>query len=124
MPTEPNWKKKALQKLETAITDIANLEVVTLSGKLTVKDLNLQNPGSGIKFDQILDHITGSPSQSSKVSVVAATKIQLDKDIQQFVKEDMSSEEKELFNLHTSSIAQSHVARKATFEMLLSIVNR
>lgn len=120
---EPNWKKTALKKLETAVNDLANLEVVTLSGKLTVKDLNIQG-SSGIKFDKILDHITGSAAQASKINVVAATKIQLDKDIQQFVKEDMTSEEKELFNLHSTSIAQSHVARKATLDMLLSIIGR
>ena len=115
------WKAKAAAKLESFVDDIATLEVVTLSGELTVKDLKLGN-ASGIKFQNVFDKIKGTATQSSNVSVVAATRIELDKDVQQFVKGSMTAEEQGLFNMHMNSIQYALTARKAAFEMLLSIV--
>jgi len=94
---------------------------VTLSGELTVKDLALGNSKS-INFQNVFDKLKGTATQASNVSVVAATKIQLDKDVQQFVKGNMTAEEQGLFNMHMNSIQYALTARKAAFEMLMGIV--
>jgi hypothetical protein len=118
-----DWKNKAVGKLESFIEDIATLEVVTLSGELTVKDLKIGANDKGIKFQKVLDQLKGTATQASKISVVAATKIELDKDVQQFVKGNMTAEEAGLFNMHMNSIQYALTARKAAFDMLLSVID-
>ncbi|HFA47797.1 MAG TPA: hypothetical protein ENJ95_02120 [Bacteroidetes bacterium] len=118
---DPKWKANAHSKLENFVNDITTLEVVTLSGNITVKDLKLTGAG-GINFQKVLESIKGKATDSSAISVVAATKIDLDKDIQQFVKSGMTPEDKELFHMHLQAMQQAQVARKATFEMLINIV--
>ena len=116
-----NWKEKAETKLEKFIDDITTLEVVTMSGDLTIKDLKLGN-SKNIPFQKIFDTIKGKASTDSSIDIVAATKIDLDKDVQQFIKGNMSEEEKQLYQLHARTIDQAQQARKATFDVLLNLV--
>jgi len=118
---ELKWRDEAHKKLFNFIKDITTLEVVTLSGNLTVADIKLTGDDK-IDFNKVMDSIKGTATDDSAISIVAATNIDIDKDIQQFVKEGMSTEDKELFNMHVQAIQYAQEARKATFEMLLSLV--
>lgn len=118
---DQKWKDEANGKLTNFIKDITTLEVVTLSGNLTVGDIKLTGDEK-IDFKKVMDSIKGKVKGESAINIVAATNIDIDKDIQQFVKEGMSTEEKELFQMHVQAIQYAQEARKATFEMLLSLV--
>jgi len=118
---EQKWKDEANTKLTNFIKDITTLEVVTLSGNLTVGDIKITGDEK-IDFNKIMQTIKGKATGDSEINIVAATNIDIDKDIQQFVKEGMSTEEKELFQMHVQAVKYAQEARRATFEMLLSLV--
>ena len=110
----------AENKLKEMIQDVTTLEVVTLSGNITIADLQV-DPDKTVNFQRIMDEINGNPTTASNVKLVAATKFDFDKDVQQFVKENMTREEKELFGIHLETIKNAQEARAAIMESLLNI---
>lgn len=113
-------QQNAENKLKEMIQDVTTLEVVTLSGNITIGDLEL-DPNKAVNFQRIMDEVNGNPTKASNVKLVAATKFDFDKDVQQFVKENMTREEKELFGIHLETIKNAQEARAAIMESLLNI---
>lgn len=114
-------KQKASEKLLKLVDDILTLDVITLSGNITIKDLDL---GDGrVNFLKIMDKIKGDASTASKIKVVAATRFDFDKDVQQFVKEKLTEEEKALFQIHIETIKNAQETRKAVIDALIDIVS-
>ena len=96
-------KQSAGKKLKAVLDEILTLDVITLSGNITIKDIDITD--GKINFSKIMDTIKGNASISSKIKVVAATRFEFDKDVQQFVKEKMTEEEKQLFQIQIFSFS-------------------
>lgn len=134
MAEERKWKDKAIKRLNNFVDDISTMEVVTLTGNLTLDNLRLEeevDDGNGnrkkrkrISFSKVLDSLAGGTSADSSITVVAATIVSLDKDIQQFVKSELSPQDESMMDMHLSAIEMAQEARKATFKMLLSLINK
>jgi len=113
-------QQNAETRLKQMIKDITSLEVVTLSGDLTFADLKVE-PNKAVNFQKIMQELHGNPDIASSVKLVAATKFEFDKDVLQFVKENMTREEKELFMIHVEAIQNAQLARRAIMESLLNV---
>lgn len=114
-------QQQAEGRLKQMISDITSLEVVTLSGDVTFADLRVE-PDKPVNFQKIMQELHGNPNMASSVKLVAATKFEFDKDVLQFVKENMTREEKELFMIHIEAIQNAQLARRAIMEALLNVV--
>ncbi|MGB3798748.1 MAG: hypothetical protein WA952_02975 [Lewinella sp.] len=102
------------------IEDMATLDVVTLTGNLTVQVNDLQteggNDGSGkpIKFAGIMQQLEGNIlKKDAKVSALAATHVSIDKDTVTFVKENLSPEEVVYLDFHNETVKAAGIARAA-----------
>ncbi|WP_116109009.1 hypothetical protein [Lewinella sp. IMCC34191] len=102
------------------IEDMATLDVVTLTGNLTVKVNDLQTEGSidgtdkPIKFAGIMQQLEGNIlKKDAKISALAATHVSIDKDTVTFVKENLSPEEAVYLDFHNETVKAAGIARAA-----------
>ncbi len=110
------------------VKDLVTLDVVTVTGsmKITVKDKTKrsagnqdQMPESVIDFDELFTKIDGSVSGKAELSIVAATRINLDKDTYNFVANDLGEVGKELAELHFKSVDMASKSRAEIVARLL-----
>ena len=101
--------KEKLEELGNAIQDLTTLDVTTLSG-----DVNqVINSDTG-KFDlkYAMDELTKTDSQlQGKVYIVATTRIDVDQDSVNFVKNGLTPDEKSLVDAHLEAIKAAQEAR-------------
>ena len=93
------------------IRDLITLEVVTVSGTIDVsvndvenRDVDDQKPMSVIDFDELFKRIQGEVNSQSKLRIIAATQINIDKDTYNFVSSDLTEAESQLADMHFKSV--------------------
>ena len=101
------------------INDMTSLDVVTLTGNLTVKveDINDKESKDGtkpLKFSRIMRQLEGNVlKKGSSISALAATHVSLDRDTVTFVKENLSPEEAVYLDFHNETVKAAGIARAA-----------
>lgn len=99
------------------INDMTSLDVVTLTGNLTVQVNDLQGTdgdGKPLKFTRIMEQLEGNIlKKDAKISALAATHVSIDKDTVTFVKENLSPEEAVYLDFHNETVKAAGVARAA-----------
>lgn len=118
--------KAVWDKLEAAINDLSSLEVTTISGELT---LAIQSTGTGnntktgiLTRDGLLNLVKESAA-NGKLYIVAHTRIELDQDRVDIVKQGMDAGDEKLYQLHVESVKAAQEARASFVSMLVSLVN-
>lgn len=93
------------------IKDLITLEVVTVTGTIDVSVTDVENryvedqkPMSIIDFDELFKRIQGEVNTHSRLRIIAATQINIDKDTYNFVSSDLSQAEQHLADLHFTSV--------------------
>lgn len=95
------------------LKDLLTLDVVTVSGTIRIRkkatntDSNAENI---IDFNNIFDG-DGKVKEDLDLKVIAATKINIDRDTYNFVAEDLGEQEKLLAELHFSSVDMAMKSR-------------
>ncbi|THH41248.1 hypothetical protein [Neolewinella litorea] len=99
------------------INDMTSLDVVTLTGNLTVEVNNLQDSDGDdkpLKFTRIMQQLEGNIlKKDSRISALAATHVSIDKDTVTFVKENLSPEEAVYLDFHNETVKAAGIARAA-----------
>ncbi|PPK84254.1 hypothetical protein CLV84_4023 [Neolewinella xylanilytica] len=105
------------------IGDMSTLDVVTLTGNLTIKVNDLQGEdaadgsGKAIKFAGIMRQLQGNIlKKDAQISALAATHVSIDKDTVTFVKEKLSAEETVYLDFHNETVKAAGIARAAMAE--------
>ena len=102
------------------VKDLVTLDVVTVTGsmKITVKDKDKRTdgdqeimPDSIIDFEELFTKINGTATTRGDLSIVAATRINLDKDTYNFVANDLGDVGKGLVELHFKSVDMASKSR-------------
>ena len=109
--------EKITEKAENFINDITTLEVTTLTGDLSTKVVVDTGDKNKIDFQKILDSLAPADGSDSTIDIVAATKIDFDSDVVQYVQRNANPE---LVKLHDNAIKNSQEARSAFLKALLS----
>ncbi|GAA4840831.1 hypothetical protein [Algivirga pacifica] len=109
-----------IQKLNDTAIDLTTLDVTTVTGDLT----HHINDEGGIDFKNILNEIkTKGGKTEGELKLLAATHIDFDHDTFNFVKEQLTDQEKELLGTHVLMIEQAQKARAAMFSFMQEILN-
>ncbi|MBB4077732.1 hypothetical protein GGR28_000333 [Lewinella aquimaris] len=103
------------------INDMSSLDVVTLTGNLTVQvnDVEVASNGNDdgdrpLRFSRIMRELEGRiMKRDSQLSALAATHVSLDKDTVSFVRENLSTDEAIYLNFHNESVKAAGIARAA-----------
>ncbi len=100
------------------INDMTSLDVVTLTGNLSIQVTDLQGregeDGKPLKFGRIMDQLQGNIlKKDAKISALAATHVSLDRDTVTFVKENLSPEEAVYLDFHNETVKAAGIARAA-----------
>jgi len=100
------------------LKDLITLDVITVSGSIAItsKDIDRrenddEQPQSIIDFDEMFKRIQGKVTTESNLKIIAATRINIDKDTYNFVAEDLGEAGKELAELHFQSVDMASKAR-------------
>lgn len=102
------------------VKDLVTLDVVTVTGsmQIKVKDKDQRTdgdqetmPDSILDFDELFTKINGSANTRGDLSIVAATRINLDKDTYNFVANDLGEVGKDLVELHFKSVDMASKSR-------------
>lgn len=106
-----------MSKLTNLLSDITTLEVVTFSGKdVTFKDLNaLQTALKSAKDNS-------ANNANAAIEIVAYTKIDIDRDVTNFFKQGIGSQE--LVDFHNKTVVAAMEARRAIWETFKDIVTK
>lgn len=108
------------------IKDLVTLDVVTVTGSMKVKVIDKEHrstndakPKSVIDFDELFTRIEGEVEGRARLSIVAATRINIDKDTYNFVANDLGEIGKELTELHFKSVDMASKSRAEIVARLL-----
>lgn len=98
------------------IKDLITLDVVTVTGEIHIGvtgDTTGSDPDgpSAIDFDALFKGIDKKLTTDSKMRVIAATRINIDKDTYNFAAEGLSDSDKELAALHFQSVDMAAKSR-------------
>lgn len=119
--------KGIFAKLKDVTADLTTLEVTTLTGDVS---LLLNKSGTdakttyNFKDKDALMNLIGESSQTnadSKVKLVAYSRIDFDQDVINFVKENLTDEERKLYQLHLDSMKASQEARAGFLDFLAGL---
>lgn len=106
--------------LRRVVKDVATLDVVTFSGKLTVE----LTSGAEFNVSDLYENLKGRIGKESELKLIALTHIDLDFDVTTFTASDLSSAEKELITYHVSTVEASQKARASVVELALDVIGR
>ncbi|MCP9237763.1 hypothetical protein [Lewinella sp. JB7] len=103
------------------IQDMTTLDVVTVTGNLTVlvKDVATGTNGKDsdsrpLRFGRIMRELEGNiMKRDSKITALAATHVSLDKDTISFVKENLTADEAIYLTFHNDTVKAAGIARAA-----------
>lgn len=106
--------EKALKSLEKAATDLATVEVTTLTGE--VKHV-LTDDKKGIDLSKAMEQLN-----SGTIELVAHTNVKFDQDTLIFVSNKANDEHRKLYALHKESVVAAQEARNAFLHFLSEFV--
>ena len=112
--------EKLVDKLNTATADFTTLEVTTLTG-----DVNQILDAQGkFKLKAVVKNLSNKTGTTkAKIKLLAHTHIDFDHDTVNFVKSDLTEQEKDLFVLHEAAIISAHEARKSFLRFLIEVLD-
>lgn len=107
--------EKLVDKIDTVATDLTTLDVVTLSGKISVvlKDGKFIKPAEIIKFAET----------SADIKIEAFTHIDFDQDLTQFYKDGLAENDL-TYKLHQQAVESSKTARMAMLNFIKEAIGR
>ena len=110
------------QKIGEAIADAASLEVSTFTGDFSYKTAELVESDGKSKFD--ISKIASKLDMKANVDMqlVAYTKLSIDSDTVNIVKNKLSAEDTELVELHKTMIEAAQKSRLAIIETVQKLV--
>ena len=100
--------RKALQKLDDAVTDLTSLHVQTFSGTLTAEIDRNQD------FDTLRNAISNAAAEGSEVTLVAESMLKFDGDSYNFVAEEAPPN---LMTVHDEAVRSGLDARQSIIEL-------
>ena len=100
------------------INDMTSLDVVTLTGNLTLQVNDLQgretDQNKPLRFGRIMRQLEGKiMKKDAKISALAATHVSIDRDTVTFVKENLTPDEAIYLEFHNETVKAAGVARAA-----------
>jgi hypothetical protein len=101
------------------ISDLSSLDVVTLTGNLTIKVSDLSGDagdgtGKPLRFSQMMRQLEGNIlKRDSEITALAATHVSMDRDTVTFVKENLTPEEAAYLSFHNETVKAAGLARSA-----------
>ncbi len=113
--------------LKNVAADLTTLEVTTLTGDIK---LLLDKSGTGDKKtynfknkDALMNLIgeSAQPDSESEIKIVAYSRIDFDQDVINFVKKDLTDDERKLYDLHLESMKTSQEARAGFLTFLAGL---
>ncbi len=116
--------KKIGEQIYKVAVDFTTLNVTTLTGDFShfIKTGSGNSRKNKVDFSNFLKEIGDAGKTDAKISLVAYTNIDFDQDTVNFVKENMSAQEQNLFNIHKASIDSAHQARQSFLNFLKEIL--
>ena len=112
--------KKVLESIRNAADDITTLDVVTLTGSVTITGLTDQN--NEIDLKALNKAIQKNAIANTNMTLLAYTHIDLDSDTIHFVKSGLSEGEAPLVEAHNAMVKSSQDARLAFVKAVKDVV--
>lgn len=110
-----NKMNKLVGKIDDAVTDFTTLDVITLSGDITLT----MNNGKMMKPLEIVNKFF--KKANSKVSVEAFYHVDFDQDTVQFISEDLGEGDLN-YVIHTNSIESAKASRQAMLNFCKEVI--
>jgi hypothetical protein len=107
--------EKALKSLEKAATDLATVEVTTLTGDVK----HVLDGEKGIDLSKAMEMLN-----TGEIELVAHTNIKFDQDTLIFVSNKVTDEHQKLYTLHKESVVAAQEARNTFLHFLREFVRR
>lgn len=133
MPAKPDSAKAKLQSIfesiKDVVADITTLEVTTLTGDISlILDKNGDGANATYNFknkDALMNLIgeSAQPDSKSTIEIIAYSRVDFDQDVVNFVKKDLTEDERKLYQLHLDSIKASQEARAGFLKFLEGFVD-
>ncbi|MEL6922728.1 MAG: hypothetical protein AAFO94_01690 [Bacteroidota bacterium] len=112
--------KGIAKKIKAGARDFTTLEVTTLSGEVN----QILNADGKFKLKDVVKTLSNkSGTTKAKIQLVAHTHIDFDNDTINFVKKELTTDERNLFALHESAILSAQTARKSFLRFLMEILD-
>jgi hypothetical protein len=105
--------RKALKSLEAAATDLATVEVTTLTGEVK----HVLDADRKINLSTAMEKLN-----TGEIELVAHTNIKFDQDTLIFVSNKANEEHEKLYNLHKESVVAAQEARNSFLHFLREFV--
>ena len=109
---------KALEGAASIVKDIVTLDVVTLTGDITIK---ASIKDTKIDLQKLYKAIEQKADVEGGLQLIAFTHIDADADSINFVKKDLSAEQKGLLIAHNESVKAAQEARTGFVAMVRSL---
>ena len=108
------------KKIKAAGQDFTTLEVTTLSGEVS----QILNSDGKFKLKEVVKSLSSkSGTTKAKIDLIAHTHVDFDNDTVNFVKKDLTTDERNLFGLHESAILSAQTARKSFLRFLMDVLD-
>ena len=101
------------------IQDLITLDVVTVTGDVRVTTEKDGNGKTIIDFDSLFGKEDGKTTVRGDLRIIAASRIEVDKDSLTFIGDNLSEREMELVDMHMKSVTMALEARSAIVARLL-----
>ncbi len=111
--------REIADQIKNTAVDFTTLEVTTITG--SIKQV-IDSKGK-FKVKEVVSSLNKTGATSAKVDVIAHTHIDFDHDTVNFVKSNLGSQQKKLFELHQTSIDSAHNARRSFLNFLLEVID-
>jgi hypothetical protein len=116
MPNAFRIIEGAVAKMEEAIGDVTSLDVVTLTGSISIK--NSLDDKNNIKLKRLWAAIQEQATAEADLTIVAFTHIDLDADSINFVDRNLTEEKKALLIAHNESVKAAQETRSGIVAMV------
>ncbi len=117
--------EKIGEQIREAVVDFSTLEVTTLTGDVTqiIKPDPTDTKKNKFDFKSVVTELKNtSGTTKAKIHLVAHTHIDFDHDTVNFVKADITNDERNLFILHQAAIDSAQIARKSFLNFLKEVI--
>lgn len=117
--------EKIGEQIREAVVDFSTLEVTTLTGDITqiIKPDPSDNKKNRFDFKNVVTELKNTAGTTkAKIHLVAHTHIDFDHDTVNFVKANITNDERNLFILHQAAIDSAQIARRSFLNFLKEVI--
>jgi len=102
-----------VSKIKDFVTDAFTLDVLTLTGDIKLIADNFNQAEQNFSWDAVLENVAKQmkPVTGSQLEIVAFTHVEWDKDSVNFVRKDLTDEQKTLVAFHNSAVEAAQKSR-------------